>query len=312
MKNQDTKKVKTVDDKKAFLDKCTTEIKSAVIVTKKLKADVEKSVANNKDGLSASYNMYIALRTLRLKVMDEAKTSGTNNICAFMETYFTPMNQRKLIFDAISYPSEKDEQGKYKRDYIFENLFVRASKLSGIIEYDGTEGYPNKNCGLTIKGTQFYVVSKEVYPDLPVIGKGSEIKSVANTSTDLIKLTTRGLEIIYARCRPVISRKSQAGKKKETITIVLKDIKSFLNSEWLRRKSNVNYLDENYLNVDVNLLNQISEFSLRIVEQYNVDKLNINKDGDIKNTKVIKELVNINYQVKNDENKLISKSVQTK
>ena len=312
MKNKDTKKVKTVDDKKTFLEKCNTEIKSAVVETRKLKADVEKSVANNKDGLSASYPMFKTLRTLRLKVMDQAKTDGANNICSFMETNFTPINQRKLIFDEINYPSEKDEQGKYKRDYIFENLFVRANKLSTIAEYDGKNGYENKNCGLTIKGTQFFVVSKEIYPDLPVMGKGSEITSVQNESNELIKLTTRGLEIIYARCRPVISRKSQAGKKKQTITNVLKEIKQFLNSEWLRRKSNVNYLDENYLNADINLLNQISEFSLRIVEQYNVDKLNINKDGDIKNIKVIKELVNINYQVKDDENKLISKAVQTK
>ena len=52
----------------------------------------------------------------------------------------------------------------------------------------------------------------------------------------------------------------------------------------------------------------IAEFTLRIVEQSKVDKANITKDGDINETKTIKELVNVQYQVKNKENKLVSKA----
>ena len=61
-------------------------------------------------------------------------------------------------------------------------------------------------------------------------------------------------------------------------------------------------------NTDLDNLEMIAEFTLRIVEQSKVDKANITKDGDINETKTIKELVNVQYQVKNKENKLVSKA----
>ena len=59
---------------------------------------------------------------------------------------------------------------------------------------------------------------------------------------------------------------------------------------------------------DLDNLETIAQLTLRIVEQYKVDKANITKDGNINEIKTIKELVNVNYQVKNNEDKLVSKA----
>ena len=303
-----SKEIKTTEKKsvakKTFLDKCNTEIKKVKEEVNKLKTQVSKY---SNEGLSSVYPLYNAIRTLRLKVMDEGKTSGTNNLKMFMETNFSPLKVKKLIFNEIGYPSEKDEQGKFKRDVIFANLFMRANKLSTVIEYDGNNGYEKNNCSLTLKGTQFYVVSNEIYPDVDVVGN-KEIKSVKNTNTDLIKLTTRGLEIIWARCRPVITRDPKHQDDSDSLTKNIKQIKDWFNQEWLKRVRNVNYLDENYTKTDLDNLETIAQLTLRIVEQFKVDKANITKDGNINEIKTIRELVNVSYQVKNNENKLVSKA----
>ena len=118
----------------------------------------------------------------------------------------------------------------------------------------------------------------------------------------------RGLEIIWARCRPVITRNSKTKDEKNSLTKEIKLIKDWFNSEWLKRVRNVNYLDENYTKTDLDNLETIAQFTLRIVEQYKVDKANITKDGDINETKTIKELINVSYQVKSKDNKLVSKA----
>ena len=100
-------------------------------------------------------------------------------------------------------------------------------------------------------------------------------------------------------------------KVKKTINYLnyeIKLIKDWFNSEWLKRVRNVNYLDENYTKTDLDNLETIAQFTLRIVEQYKVDKANITKDGDINETKTIKELINVSYQVKSKDNKLVSKA----
>ena len=300
MTKENTKK----ENSKTILDKAKTEIKKVNEETTKLKTQVSKY---SNEGLSSVFNLYQAIRNLRLKVLDDAKSSGTNNLKAYMETHFTPLKVKKLIFDGIGYPSEKDEQGKLKRDFIFENLFMRANKLSTIAEYDGNNGYENKNCSLTIKDNKFFVKSNEVYPFVEVQGN-KEVESIENPSTKLIPLTLRGLEIIWARCRPVITRNSKTKDEKNSLTKEIKLIKDWFNSEWLKRVRNVNYLDENYTKTDLDNLETIAQFTLRIVEQYKVDKANITKDGDINETKTIKELVNVNYQVKSKDNKLVSKA----
>ena len=85
-------------------------------------------------------------------------------------------------------------------------------------------------------------------------------------------------------------------------------IKDWFNQEWLKRVRNINYLDENYTKTDLDNLETIAQLTLRIVEQFKVDKANITKDGNINEIKTIKELVNVSYQVKNNENKLVSKA----
>ena len=308
-KEKDTsKEASKIDEKKSvskktFLDKCANEINTAVDEAKKLKSSVEKSVANSKEGLGTAYPLTNALLITRRKIMEQAKADGTNNLKDFMETNWTAIKQKKFVFDKMGYPSEKDEQGKFKRDLTFENLFVRANKLSNLFEYNGENGFANKNCGLTIKGSQFYVVSNKLYPDLPVADNKSEIKFVKNNSTDLIKLTTRGLEILWASCRPVVVRNPKPDN--ENITKTLKEIKDWLNGHWLKRVKNVNYLDEKFTNTDVKNLALISEFSLRIIEQQKIDRENITEDGNINELKVIKGLEKVSYQVRDENNKLI-------
>ena len=78
-----------------------------------------------------------------------------------------------------------------------------------------------------------------------------------------------------------------------------------MNGQWLKRVKNVNYLDEKFTNTDVKNLALISEFSLRIIEQQNIDRKNITEDGNINEHKVIKGLEKVVYQVRDENNKLV-------
>ena len=202
---------------------------------------------------------------------------------------------RQLMYSRVGYPSEKTPDGKYIRNSVFETATTRALKLALLLV--------NKTAGICVKEYKVYAISKEIYPDVKVIsGADSSLTYVANQSNELILLTVKGLETLYKRIAPTDTK--TVDRESDNITEQLKNIKSFLNSEILKRQKNPDYIMESYGKTDFEIINQIAKLAMRLSEQYTRDNSNDTKDGKTKDTSVI-SISSATYEIKNNKGQVL-------
>ena len=205
---------------------------------------------------------------------------------------------RQLMYSRVGYPSEKTPDGKYIRNSVFETATTRALKLALLLV--------NKTAGICVKEYKVYAISKEIYPDVKVIsGADSSLTYVANQSNELILLTVKGLETLYKRIAPTDTK--TVDKESDNITEQFKNIKSFLNSEILKRQKNPDYIMEQYGKTDFEIINQIAKLAVRLSEQYVRDNSNDTKDGKTKDVSVI-SVGSVGYEIRNNKGQSIGSS----
>ena len=226
------------------------------------------------------------------EVKAQAEKSSLNVKDAFKMSQF-----RQLMYSRVNYPSEKTPDGKYIRNSVFETATTRALKLALLLV--------NKTAGICVKEYKVYVVSKELYPEVKVIGADSSLTYVKNTSDELILLTVKGLETLYIRIAPTDTK--TVDKESDDITAQFKNIKTFLNAEILKRQKNPDYIMETYGKTDFEILNQIIKIAMRLSEQYTRDNSNDTKDGKTKDTSVI-SISSATYEIKNNKGQILGKS----
>jgi len=226
------------------------------------------------------------------EVKAQAEKSSLNVKDAFKMSQF-----RQLMYSRVGYPSEKTPDGKYIRNSVFETATTRALKLALLLV--------NKTAGICVKEYKVYVVSKELYPEVKVIGADSSLTYVINTSDELILLTVKGLETLYKRIAPTDTK--TVDKESDDITAQFKNIKTFLNAEILKRQKNPDYIMENYGKTDFETINQIAKLAMRLSEQYTRDNSNDTKDGKTKDTSVI-SISSATYEIKNNKGQILGKS----
>jgi len=204
---------------------------------------------------------------------------------------------RQLMYNRVGYPSEKTPDGKYIRNSVFETATTRALKLALLLV--------NKTAGICVKEYKVYVVSKELYPEVKVIGGDSSLTYVQNNSEELILLTVKGLETLYKRIAPTDTKTVDSDN--EDITEKFKSIKLVLNSEILKRQKNPDYIMDNYGKTDFEIINQIVKIAMRLSEQYTRDNSNDTKDGKTKDTSVI-SISSATYEIKNNKGQILGTS----
>ena len=226
------------------------------------------------------------------EVKAQAEKSSLNVKDAFKMSQF-----RQLMYSRVSYPSEKTPDGKYIRNSVFETATTRALKLALLLV--------NKTAGICVKEYKVYVVSKELYPEVKVIGADASLTYMQNTSDELILLTVKGLETLYKSIAPTDSK--PVDKDSDDITAQFKTIKTFLNAEILKRQKNPDYIMANYGKTDYEILNQIVKLAMRLSEQYTRDNSNDTKDGKTKDTSVI-SISSATYEIKNNKGQVLGTS----
>ena len=226
------------------------------------------------------------------EVKAQAEKSNLNVKDAFKMSQF-----RQLMYSRVSYPSEKTPDGKYIRNSVFETATTRALKLALLLV--------NKTAGICVKEYKVYVVSKELYPEVKVIGADASLTYMQNTSDELILLTVKGLETLYKSIAPTDSK--PVDKDSDDITAQFKTIKTFLNAEILKRQKNPDYIMANYGKTDFEILNQIVKLAMRLSEQYTRDNSNDTKDGKTKDTSVI-SISSATYEIKNNKGQVLGTS----
>jgi len=226
------------------------------------------------------------------EVKAQAEKSNLNVKDAFKMSQF-----RQLMYSRVGYPSEKTPDGKYIRNSVFETATTRALKLALLLV--------NKTAGICVKEYKVYVVSKELYPEVKVIGADSSLTYIKNTSDELILLTVKGLETLYKSIAPTDSK--PVDKDSDDITAQFKTIKTFLNAEILKRQKNPDYIMANYGKTDYEILNQIVKLAMRLSEQYTRDNSNDTKDGKTKDTSVI-SISSATYEIKNNKGQVLGTS----
>ena len=230
-------------------------------------------------------------------IYNEMKVQCEKSSLSIKDTF--KMSQfRQIMYSRVGYPSEKTPDGKYIRNSVFETATTRALKLALLLV--------NKTAGICVKEYKVYVVSKELYPEVKVIsGADSSLTYVKNTSDELILLTVKGLETLYKQIAPTETK--TVDKDSDNITEQFKNIKSFLNSEILKRQKNPDYIMEQYGKTDFEIINQIAKLSVRLSEQYVRDNSNDTKDGKTKDTSVI-SVGSVNYEIRNNKGQSIGNS----
>ena len=156
-------------------------------------------------------------------IYNEVKTQA-EKVSLNVKDAFKMSQFRQLMYSRVNYPSEKTPDGKYIRNSVFETATTRALKLALLLV--------NKTAGICVKEYKVYVVSKELYPEVKVIGADSSLTYVKNTSDELILLTVKGLETLYKSIAPTDTK--TVDKDNDDITAQLKNIKTFLNAEILK------------------------------------------------------------------------------
>ena len=223
---------------------------------------------------------FLAIQPLSLKVVSfyaEVKTHCESNKLLITD-YFNLTKIRAKLYDLVNYPNEKDADGKPIRNYIFENLVSRSVKLALVlINTDKTKA--------VIKDKLVVAQSNVIYPDLKVSGN-NEIKYTPNHDDSLIPLSTRGLELLWNKISPVVKVGADT-KLDQNVLSNLKTMKNFLNAEMQVRNKKADYLVNDYGTSEIAELRKIAQFSLRLVEQYERDQKDFDKNGSMKNANIV-------------------------
>ena len=223
---------------------------------------------------------FLAIQPLSLKVVSfygEVKTHCESNKLLITD-YFNLTKIRAKLYDLVNYPNEKDADGKPIRNYIFENLVSRAVKLALVlINTDKTKA--------VIKDKLVVAQSNVIYPDLKVSGN-NEIKYTPNHDDSLIPLSTRGLELLWNKISPKDGKGADT-KLDQNVLSNLKTMKNFLNAEMQVRNKKADYLVNDYGTSEIAELRKIAQFSLRLVEQFERDQKDFDKNGSMKNANIV-------------------------
>tara|TARA_R100000734_G_C3306145_1_gene96630 strand:+ start:210 stop:1091 length:882 start_codon:yes stop_codon:yes gene_type:complete len=195
--------------------------------------------------------------------------------------YFNLNSIRQKLYKLVSYPQLKDADAKPIRNYVFENAVSRSIKLAFVL-------INKKKTKAEIKENIVFAQSNIIYPHLKTSGNG-DIKFTPNTDTSLIKLSTRGLELLWQKIKPVKNTISTPTTKdqEQKLLDTFKNIRSILNSEMQNRNKNKSYLVDNYGTSEIDQLRKISQFALRLVEQYARDSKDFDDDGKPKTASII-------------------------
>ena len=248
----------------------------------------------DKKGLSA----YVPLSNKLLNIYEEMKIVATKSQLDVNE-FFVLSKMKKVLFNRVSYPSEKTPDGKFIRSPSFESAVNRAVQLSLL--------RINKIAGITIQELKVLVVSKLVYPMLKAIDDDGQTSYIKNNSDKMVELTTRKLSELYKSLLPDNAFRKGTQTKDDSITKTFMEIKKVLENEIKKRVSNPDYIIQNYGKTDFETLNMIVKSSLRLSEQYLRDNNNDTKDGKTKDVNMI-SVQSVSYDYKNNKGQVLGTS----
>ena len=248
----------------------------------------------DKKGLSA----YVPLSNKLLNIYEEMKIVATKSQLDVNE-FFVLSKMKKVLFNRVSYPSEKTPDGKFIRSPSFESAVNRAVQLSLL--------RINKIAGITIQELKVLVVSKLVYPMLKAIDDDGQTSYIKNNSDKMVELTTRKLSELYKSLLPDNAFRKGTQTKEDSITKTFMEIKKVLENEIKKRVSNPDYIIQNYGKTDFETLNMIVKSALRLSEQYNRDNNNDTKDGKTKDVNMI-AVQSVSYDYKNNKGQVLGTS----
>ena len=182
--------------------------------------------------------------------------------------YFNLNSIRQKLYKLVGYPQLKDADGKPIRNYVFENAVSRSIKLAFVlINKDKTKA--------EIKDNVVFAQSNIIYPHLKTTGN-SDIKF------------TRGLELLWNLIKPVKTLSSPTQKDDEQKVLdTLKNIRAILNNEMQNRNKKSTYLVDTYGTSEIEQLRKISQFALRLIEQYARDQKDFDANGKMKTASII-------------------------
>ena len=208
--------------------------------------------------------------------------------------YFNLTSIRKYLYDLVDYPQTKDADGKPIRNYVFENAVSRSIKIAFVlINKDKTKA--------EIKDGKLVAQSNIIYPHLKTSGNG-DIKFTPNKDESLISVSTRGLEMLWAKIAPKKPTRTPSTQDEDTsILDTYKSIRKILNDEILTRQKNPKYLVDKYGVSEVEQLRKIAQFALRLVEQKNRDDNDFDTNGTMKNANVV-SIEKVEFKVKDHKN----------
>jgi len=207
--------------------------------------------------------------------------------------YFNLTTIRKNLYELVDYPQQEDADGKPIRNYVFENAVSRSIKLAFVL-------INNDKTKAEIKDNAIFAQSNIIYPHLKT--GNQDVKFVPNNDTSLIKLSTRGLEMLWAKIAPTKTKKiTKHQDDKVEILDTFKEIRKILNAEILTRQKNTKYLVDKYGVSEIEQLRKIAQFALRLVEQKARDDSDFDSNGKMKNADLV-NVQNIEFNVKDNKN----------
>ena len=193
--------------------------------------------------------------------------------------YFNLNSIRQKLYKLVGYPQLKDADGKPIRNYVFENAVSRSIKLAFVlINKDKTKA--------EIKDNVVFAQSNIIYPHLKTTGN-SDIKFTPNTDTSLIKVSTRGLELLWNSIKPVKTKLTTDTEDEQKVLDTFKNIRAILNNEMQNRNKKSTYLIDKYGTSEIEQLRKISQFALRLIEQYARDEKDYDANGKMKTASII-------------------------
>ena len=207
--------------------------------------------------------------------------------------YFNLTTIRKNLYELVDYPQQEDADGKPIRNYVFENAVSRSIKLAFVL-------INKEKTKAEIKDNAIFAQSNVIYPHLKT--GNQDVKFVPNNDTSLIKLSTRGLEMLWSKISPTKTKKIVKHQDdKVEILDTFKEIRKILNAEILTRQKNTKYLVDAYGVSEVEQLRKIAQFALRLVEQKARDDNDFDTNGKMKNANLV-SVESIEFNVKDNKN----------
>ena len=146
---------------------------------------------------------------------------------------------------------------------------------------------PSDKTKAEIKDNVVFAQSNIIYPYLKTTGN-SDIKFTPNTDTSLIKVSTRGLELLWNLIKPVkTGLPTDKPDEDKKVLDTLKNIRAILNNEMQNRNKKSTYLLDKYGTSEIDQLTKISQFALRLIEQYARDQKDFDANGKMKTASII-------------------------